>query len=182
MSANIELGSVADVTAAAAALAALHRLGAARIDGFVRSRARSGTVTRAAHRLGAPLGLHPWQRAAERLADYDVVVVTLPPGGADGLAGEVAAAGRTTAGVLLDVAYDPWPSPLARAWADTGGRIAPGIDMLVFQAVDQVRWFTQGSAEHPVPHEDRVTAAMCRAVGRPERSIAPRVRRARPVA
>lgn len=164
---------------ATAALAALHALGATRVDGFVRSEARSRFLTRAAQRLGAPLSLHPWAQAARRLADYDVVVATLPPHGADDLAREFATAGRAGTGVLLDAAYDPWPSALARAWRDTGGEIAPGLDMLVFQAVDQVRWFTQGSADHPLPHEERVTAAMCRAVGRPERVIAPRVRRAR---
>jgi shikimate dehydrogenase len=41
-------------------------------------------------------------------------------------------------GVLLDVAYAPWPSALARAWADGGGAVAPGSLMLLHQAVEQV--------------------------------------------
>ena len=48
----------------------------------------------------------------------------------------------------------------------------------LFQAVDQVRWFTLGEPGTPLAHEDTVTAAMCRAVGRPERTVPHRVRAA----
>jgi hypothetical protein len=44
--------------------------------------------------------------------------------------------------VLLDVAYAPWPSQLARAWAAGGGQVASGLDMLLHQAAEQVRLMT----------------------------------------
>jgi shikimate dehydrogenase len=44
--------------------------------------------------------------------------------------------------VLLDVAYAPWPSKLAQAWSAGGGRVASGLDMLLYQAAEQVRLMT----------------------------------------
>ena len=45
-------------------------------------------------------------------------------------------------GCLLDVVYDPWPTPLAKAWAEAGGAVASGLDMLLHQAVRQVELMT----------------------------------------
>ena len=45
-------------------------------------------------------------------------------------------------GVLFDVVYDPWPTPLAAAWADRGGRVVSGLDLLVHQAALQVELMT----------------------------------------
>ena len=47
--------------------------------------------------------------------------------------------------------------------------MAPGLDVLIFQAVDQVRLFTGRSLGEPLPREQDVIAAMCTAVGRPIR-------------
>ena len=67
--------------------------------------------------------------------------------------------------MLLDVAYDPWPSRIAAAWQDAGGTVVPGLEMLLYQAVEQVRHFT-GLGE-AVPAE--VIDVMCDAVGAPRR-------------
>lgn len=70
------------------------------------------------------------------LLEADLVVSTLP-----GAAGEAwAPYAGSASGVLLDVSYHPWPSPLARAWSSD--RIASGRDMLLWQAVEQVRLMT----------------------------------------
>jgi shikimate dehydrogenase len=45
-------------------------------------------------------------------------------------------------GVLLDVLYAPWPTPLAAAWAAAGGTVLGGLDLLVHQAVLQVELMT----------------------------------------
>jgi shikimate dehydrogenase len=63
------------------------------------------------------------------------------------------------------VAYDPWPSELAATWLETGGRVVPGIEMLVNQALMQVRIFVGGSPNIVLPTEDRVLAAMRAAIG-----------------
>jgi len=43
---------------------------------------------------------------------------------------------------LLDVGYDGWPTPPARAAAAAGMTVVSGLDMLVHQAAEQFRLFT----------------------------------------
>jgi shikimate dehydrogenase len=115
-----------------------------------------------------PVRLRPWEEAAAACAGADVVISTLPPHGADALADQLAAAPHGAAGagaVLLDVAYDPWPSRIAGVWEAQGGLIVPGLEMLLYQAVEQVRLFTGGAFRE----ENSVTNVMCDAVGAPRR-------------
>jgi shikimate dehydrogenase len=93
------------------------------------------------------------------LAGTDVVVSTLPP-----RAEFAVAVPQETQGVLLDVAYDPWPTPLAAAWADAGGAVVHGVEMLLHQALVQVRLFTGRAAGERLPDEERVFLAMRAAV------------------
>lgn len=158
---------------ATAAVAAAGRLGARAVDVFVRSAARAGRAVEAGRRLGLPVRLRAWDEAPAALPGYDVVVCTLPPHGADELARDAARLSPVTTGVLLDAAYDPWPSAIARTWAQAGGAVAPGIDMLIFQAVDQIRLFTGRGPGTPLPREQDVVAALCTAVGRPVRDVPP---------
>ena len=44
---------------------------------------------------------------------------------------------------LLDVIYEPWPTALASAWRATGAQVASGLDMLLYQGVEQVKLFTE---------------------------------------
>lgn len=68
--------------------------------------------------------------------DVDLFVSTLPGESAAPWQG-VAAAAR---GTLLDVSYHPWPTPLAAVWPTSS--VASGRDMLLWQAVEQVRLMT----------------------------------------
>ncbi len=65
---------------------------------------------------------------------------------------------------LFDVAYDPWPSPLASRWRASAGEAHPGTEMLVEQALLQVRIFTHGDPALPLADEGSVRDAMRRAV------------------
>jgi shikimate dehydrogenase len=67
--------------------------------------------------------------------------------------------------VLLDVTYDPWPSRIAAVWHQRGGAIVPGLEMLIYQAVEQVRLFTGMELAEP----EQVINVMCDAVGAPRR-------------
>lgn len=69
-----------------------------------------------------------------------------------------------TAVPLFDVAYDPWPSPLAERWRDAGGRAVSGLGMLIAQALIQIRIFQHGNPDTPLPNEDAVLAVMRRAL------------------
>ena len=161
----------------AAAIAALKELGAPDADIFVRDVTRAAEARAAAAALGLPIRVLPLAGAAAAVAGADVVISTLPPRAADPLAGDLvelfahraSRRSRKTAaprpGVLLDVAYDPWPSRVASAWQEAGGTVIPGLEMLIYQAVEQVRHFTGlGDA---VPAE--VIDVMCDAVGAPRR-------------
>ncbi|MEV7971882.1 shikimate dehydrogenase [Cellulomonas sp. NPDC089187] len=125
---------------ASAALAALAELGCAEPVVYVRSLGRTGALALAAHRMGVHPVFRPLAEAATGILDVDLVVSTLPPGGADFLVPEVA--GRQVAGVLLDAAYDPRRSAVGAAWAGAGGSTVDGERMLLHQAVEQVRLMT----------------------------------------
>jgi shikimate dehydrogenase len=150
---------------AAAAIAALKDLGAPSADVYVRDTGRAAEARAAAEGVGLPVRVLPLSGAARAMAGADVVISTLPPRGADALADELAGLNAGTPGVLLDVAYDPWPSRIASVWQGGGGAVVPGLEMLLDQAVEQVRLFSGLG--------DDVTAevidVMCDAVGAPRR-------------
>ncbi len=75
----------------------------------------------------------------------DIVVSTVPPEAQDD---DVVAATRDVA-VVFDVLYDPWPTPLARVALTDGRTVIGGLDLLLWQAVDQVRAMT-GRFDVPV--------------------------------
>ncbi|SDQ10233.1 shikimate dehydrogenase [Actinopolyspora saharensis] len=124
---------------ALAALAAFAELGIAEVTLAVREPARAEEALATAERLGLRvtarrLGYTDLARAA---AESDVVVSTLPAGAVDERAHELA-----RGPVVLDVVYHPWPTPLASAVHEVGGRLATGLDMLLHQSFGQVEQFT----------------------------------------
>lgn len=140
---------------AGAVLAALRVMGETAPTVLVREPARAGALRDAAERLG----LEP--RIVRGIGDSalyaaPVVVSTLPKGAADA----VADGPWTSDGVVFDVTYDPWPSPLASAARSAGRMIVSGLDMLLYQAVDQVKLMT--GREAPV---DAMRSALSAATG-----------------
>ncbi|WP_163163918.1 shikimate dehydrogenase [Arthrobacter sp. Alg241-R88] len=152
---------------AAAAVAALSELGGGSARIFVRDPSRTAEVRAAGESLGLSLVIRPLTEAAKATAAADVVISTLPPRAADGLASEIAALKTSTPGVLLDVAYDPWPSLIASVWETGGGAVVPGLEMLLYQAVEQVRLFSRLEEEVNAS----VIDVMCDAVGLPRRAL-----------
>ncbi|MFD9052500.1 shikimate dehydrogenase [Streptomyces zaomyceticus] len=143
---------------ASSALAALARICAGPVTAYVRSAARAEEMRGWGERLGVDVRTAAWDDAAEAFA-APLVVATTPAGTTNELAGAV----PDTVGTLFDVLYDPWPTALAAAWSDRGGKVVGGLDLLVHQAVLQVEQMT-GVARAPL-------AAM-RAAG--ERALAAR--------
>lgn len=130
---------------AASAIAALLELGCAEPTVHVRSVHRAGDLVAASERLGVRLRLAPFEPAAmaASVAGADLVVSTLPAGVADTLVtGGVAAAAAVRRPVLLDVVYDPWPTPLALTWTAAGAPAVGGFVMLAHQAYGQVHLMT----------------------------------------
>lgn len=89
-----------------------------------------------------------------------LVISTLPGPAAAGI--DVPEA--LTAAPLFDVAYDPWPSPLAERWRAAGGVAHPGIGMLVEQALVQLRVFVRGDSGAELENEEALLAVMREAV------------------
>ena len=133
---------------AASALGALAELGCTTPLVLARSLARTADLKAAAARLGvAPRYevLDPGAAVAACRA-ADVVVSTLPARAADPVAEALDATVEPLDGVLLDVAYDPRPTAISRAWAARGGVVGGGERMLLHQAAEQVRLMTGRTA------------------------------------
>lgn len=91
-----------------------------------------------AHRLGVSVTVSDLDPAniVRVAAAVDLVVSTVPAGGADHLAAVLAGVPA-----LLDVLYAPWPTPLAAA-AGVERVTVTGLDMLLHQAFRQFELFT----------------------------------------
>lgn len=162
---------------AISALTALYQLGYSRVSVYARSLHKLGSVQEAADRLGVQLSTvalaeFPAEQKARR---HNPVISTLPARAADEWAPQLAdpAGASETADrpVLLDVAYNPWPSVLASAWEANGGTVVSGLEMLLYQAVEQVLLFTDRTLQ-PAELLGLINA-MCEAVGLPSREHLP---------
>ena len=145
---------------ATSALVALAELGATRIDVVARRPEAVARLTDLGRSLDVDVTATSFE--ASGLPSVPVTIATLPGDApvADAAAGALAASG----GLLLDVVYGHWPTPLSAAWQRAGSRAVPGLGMLLHQAVLQVRVFATGAVDTPLPDEDSVVAAMRRAL------------------
>jgi shikimate dehydrogenase len=125
---------------ACSALAALPELGASGADIVAREPSRAAGVLTAAERLRLPVQLHSFVDLAD-MPVPDLLISTVPVGGADAYAHHIGAAGRVPAAVL-DVVYSPWPTPLAKAASAEGTTVVSGFAMLLHQAAAQVELMT----------------------------------------
>ncbi len=128
------LGAGATAAAVLSALVDLH-------PSRVRIAARRVEAALDAVELASEMGLNAeatlWQDNTDLLRS-DLLVSTLPGDAAATLAPHI----PLQPGKLLDVTYSPWPTTLARAWAEAGGAVAPGYRMLLWQAAVQVELMT----------------------------------------
>lgn len=137
-------------------IAALAEWGVREVAVVARSAARAGAAVDLAERLGMSVGVIGFSGGGplrEAAAAADVVVSTVPAGATGEIIESLRGIPR-----LIDVIYDPWPTPLAAAVADAGGTVVGGLTMLLNQAYSQVEQFTG----HPAPR-----AAMAAALTRP---------------
>lgn len=133
---------------AESSVVALRRLGAT-VTVAVRSPQKAAGV------FGADVPIVSLSEIDAELRGADAVVSTIPNGAEFDLA-----VPERLGGTLLDVAYHPWPSALASRWAAAGGEVVSGIEMLLHQAVHQIRIFVTGTTASPLPDEDLVVEAM----------------------
>lgn len=69
------------------------------------------------------------------LRKFDLVVNTTPSGAADLVAENLPS---KIDGLLFDVLYKPWPTLIARRWSDGGGKVISGLELLLYQGIDQI--------------------------------------------
>ena len=145
---------------AASALVAAHRLGAQKVFVGVRAPERSAELVE----IGRAQGVSVLVRSLDELVQIDepldAVISTLPNGAAVPV---LLDPDVVQGAALFDVAYAPWPTPLAAGWV--GEQVIGGLEMLVLQALAQVRVFVGGDPDLALEHEDEVLAAMLASVG-----------------
>jgi shikimate dehydrogenase len=124
---------------AAAAAVALSSLGAEHVEVVVREPSRAGDVTRVLDVLGVPATV---TRLTETTLDAPLVVSTVPIDAQPGVVGLPWRSGHT----VLDVLYAPWPTPLAQRMTELGGTVVGGLEVLFWQATEQVELLTGRTA------------------------------------
>lgn len=160
---------------AVSALTALHQLGYGTVTVYARSLHKLGSVQRVAEQLGTHYEARSLENFAHTAKTYSTVISTLPAHTADSFAPALHPAPEA---VLLDVAYSPWPSQLAAAWEEGGGVVVSGLEMLLYQGLDQVRIFSGYGTAHTtvrLPRELDVLNAMCLSIGLEERNNIPKI-------
>jgi shikimate dehydrogenase len=129
---------------------------------YVRTPARAQSLLSIAAELGLSCSVRPWAERYDGLT-APVVLVTTPAGASDDLADALPA----TPGTLLDVGYGSGATALSTSWSAAGGSVVDGLDVLVHQAVLQVRLMTGKDVPVSVLRDEgaRVLAARVAAAG-----------------
>lgn len=121
---------------ARSAVMALAELGVTQLRIYARNQERAAALVSWAAKVVPAMAFETAALSGWASGEDPVVISTLPGGAAD-------PAGLTRrAGLLLDVVYAGWPTPLARAAAAAGMEVIGGAEMLLAQAALQFELFT----------------------------------------
>lgn len=134
------------------AIVSLSELAAEHVEVVARRPEAAAHLVELGERAGVAVSIAPM---AEPTGSVDLTIATLPGGTA--LDADVAARLGELGGTLFDVAYSPWPTAIAEAWL---GAAHHGLEMLLHQAVIQVRIFVTGDPQTELPDEESVIAVM----------------------
>jgi shikimate dehydrogenase len=122
---------------AASAIAVVAELGGRQVTLVARRPEAALDLEPLAVSLGLEVTTLPWPQIRTAV-EHPLVIATTPAGATDDLAHDLPA----VSGVLFDVVYAPWPTPLAQAWQAAGGAVVGGLELLVEQAALQVELMT----------------------------------------
>lgn len=105
-------------------------------------------------------------KIAKALAANDLVISTLPAEALDAAVKKLSKSWfAKPKGALFDVAYEPWPSRAAQLWTTAGLPVISGIEMLLWQAIAQIRIFNGGEMTTELSNEAAIIHAMRDSVG-----------------
>lgn len=113
-----------------------------------------------AESYGFTAGIRP--ATSESVLQANLVMSLVPAGSFTEVWSEVAKDENRKTGTLFDVAYNPWPSKAALAW--DSDRVISGIEMLIWQAIEQVQLFVSSTGEQRKIDRDSLYKVMKDAV------------------
>jgi shikimate dehydrogenase len=125
---------------AASAVAALSSFSLRGVEIYARRPEAADLLVPIAGEVELDVTVRSWDELS-RAVSAPVIVSTTPAESTAALVEAIEAEGRVD-GVLFDVIYAPWPTPLATAWGNAGGRVIGGLELLIEQAALQVRLMT----------------------------------------
>jgi shikimate dehydrogenase len=124
---------------ACSALAAVRDLGGHEVTVAARDASRAGDLLAAARRLAVTVRLTGFDDPG--MPAPGLLISTVPTGAADSYAERIVA-GSLAPGLVFDVVYHPWPTPLAAAARQAGAAVVGGFSLLLHQAAGQVSLMT----------------------------------------
>jgi len=145
---------------ASSAIVGMAEMGVEHISVIARNIDKATDLGTIAESVGLTLSAHSISDMA--LVDAVDIAICALPGTVDVSLRDLA---REPGAVLLDVAYEPWPSVRSVEWDAVGGSTVSGLRMLVHQAVMQDRIFCLGDPSLPLPQENEIVDAMFHTVG-----------------
>jgi shikimate dehydrogenase len=156
------IGSGATAISAVLAVARLNPL--AKLSIAARNKVSASEVVAFAKQQG--IGQVRTVSVQKALTENELVISTLPANALDEQITKLRASWfKKPKGALYDVAYEPWPSVAAQLWVANGLQVVSGIEMLLWQAIAQIRIFSGGSQEIELPNEAAVFLAMRDSIG-----------------
>jgi shikimate dehydrogenase len=134
---DVELVRILGGGATAASFASIaQRMGAERVELFVREPARAADAARVAESLGLGVEVRTIDKPILDVAD--LLVSTVPSDVIGSRSHELVESARA----VFDVVYDPWPSRLVEVAVSAERPAVSGLDLLAHQAVLQVELMT----------------------------------------
>lgn len=100
--------------------------------------------------------------SADVIRDSDLVLSLVPAGSFEEVWSDVAGVGLSPNGWLFDASYNPWPSLPARSWGSE--RVISGLEMLIWQAIEQVALFAASAGQDVVLDRSGLYSVMKAAV------------------
>ena len=160
---SVDVGSVLILGSGATAVSAMTAVSESFPHARVLLNARNGKRVSELLKFSKKLGLRANRVFFRKssLNKAELVISTLPSGVLDKVASELSVSESfKPKGALLDVAYNPWPSEIAKLWLQHGSTVISGKEMLIWQALAQIRIFKNGDVALPLQNESRVLEAM----------------------
>jgi shikimate dehydrogenase len=98
----------------------------------------------------------------ERVLGAELTLCLVPSDASFDLWDQMKQSKAKPSGWLFDASYNPWPSESAIAWGSQ--RVVSGIEMLIWQAIEQVRIFGSGMGMGSEINQERLYSVMKTAV------------------